>query len=528
MSRLKLKQALSFAPERSLRGALSGLLAAMLLAVAPVGARAAAPETAAAQPVRGGALTVGVAGGSEKDTLDAHRPITHPDEARVLQLFDRLLEMDPDQRVQPSLASSVTSNADATTWTVTLREGIQFSDGRPITLDDVIASFLRMSDPQHPTTGTVPLRYLQRDAFVKVDEHTLEFHFSKPVVDFEEMVSNYFFGIVPADYDPAKPVSSGPYMLKSFVPGQQSTFVRNPHYWRAGQPYLDSVTIVDFQDDTARVNALLSNQVDAIEAVPLGQVRIVQANPQMRVLESHTAGFVPFTMRVDKEPFTDPRVRQAFRLIVNRKQMVAQVLAGRGDIGNDLFSRYDACFAKDIPQRTQDIAKARQLLKEAGKENLEVELVTSPVGAGFVEAAQVFAQQAKAAGVTVHVNRVDPGVFYGDQYLKWTFAQDFYYTHGYINQIQQSSLPDAPYNETHWNDPEWVSLVGEAMQTADAEKRCQLIQQAQKIEHERGSFIVWGFPNALDAYNKKVHGLQPDKSGIGLTSFRLRQVWLAQ
>lgn len=503
-------------------------VAAALMASPSLRAHAATETAAAAQPVSGGALIIGVAGGSEKDSLDAHRPITHPDEARVLQLFDRLLEMSPEWRLQPSLATQVVANEDGTVWTVTMRDGIKFSDGRDITLDDVIASFMRMSDPANPTTGTVPLKFLQRDGFVKVDNKTLEFHFSEPVIDFEEMVSSYFFGIVPADYDPANPVGSGPFMMQDFVPGQQSTFVRNPHYWREGQPYLDSVTIVDFQDDTARVNALLSNQVDAIESVPLGQVRIVQANPQMRVLESHTAGFIPFTMRVDKAPFDDVRVRQAFRLIVDRKQMVAQALAGHGDIGNDIFSRYDPCFPSGVPQRTQDIEKARQLLKEAGKENLEIELVTSPVGAGFVEAAQVFAQQAKAAGVTVHVNRVDPGVFYGDQYLQWTFAQDFYYTHGYISQIQQSSLPDAPFNETHWNDPEWVDIVGEAMRTSDMAKRCALIQKAQKIEHDRGGFIIWGFPSALDAYNKKVQGLRPDKSGIGLTSFRLRQLWLAE
>lgn len=503
-------------------------LSAVWLVSSSLVAQAATDSGASAQPVRGGTLTIGVAGGSEKDTLDAHRPVTHPDEARVLQLYDRLLEMDPEWRIQPALAIKAVPNADGTVWTVTLRDDIHFSDGRPITLDDVIASFLRMSDPENPTTGTVPLKFLQRDGFVKLDDRTLEFHFSKPTVDFEEMVSSYFFGIVPADYDPAKPVSSGPYMLQDFAPGQQSTFVRNPHYWRDGQPYLDAVTIVDFQDDTARVNALLSDQVDAIESVPLGQIRIVQANPKLRVLESHTAGFIPFTMRVDTPPFDDVRVRQAFRLIVNRKQMVSQALAGHGDVGNDMYSRYDPCFPNGVPQREQDIEKAKQLLKEAGYESLEVELVTSPVGAGFVESAQVFAQQAKAAGVKVHVNRVDPGVFYGDQYLKWPFAQDFYYTHGYISQIQQSSLPDAPFNETHWNDPEWLQLVEEAMQTSEPEKRCSLIQKAQKIEHDRGGFIVWGFPNAIDAYHQRVNGLQTDKSGIGLASFRLRQLWLSE
>lgn len=514
---------------RRFRNAL-GAVAAVLVAVTTLTACGSGSgdsgSTEAGDPVQGGSLKVGIVGGSSKDSLDAHRAVTHPDEARVIQLYDRLLEMDLELEPQPALATDVTSNDDGTVWTVKLREDIKFSDGRPITVEDVIATFQRISDPENPTNGTASMSTLVRDGFVKVDEQTLEFHFTEPKVNFEEEVSGYSSGIVPADYDPTNPVGSGAYMLESFTPGQQSVFVRNPHYWRDGQPYLDEITIVDFPDDSARVNALLSGQVDAIDQVPLGQVKVIEGNQQLSLLESETSGFHPFTMRVDQAPFDDPKVRQAFRLIVDREEMVNQVLAGHGTVGNDMYSRYDACYPDDIPQRTQDIAKAKQLLKEAGQENLEIELVTSPVAAGFVEAAQVFAEQAKEAGVTVKVNKVDPGVFYGDQYLQWTFAQDFYFTHGYLSQVQAGSMPNAPYNETHWSDPEWVAIVEEALQTVEDDKRCDLIKQAQAIEFERGGYIVWGFPNSVDAHSTKVHGFEPDKSGIPLTGFRFRQVWI--
>ena len=485
-------------------------------------------DAASGTPVTGGSMTVGIVGGSAKDSLDAHKAVTHPDEARVIQLYDRLLEMNTDLEAEPALATSVTSNEDATIWTVKLRDGIKFSDGRPITLDDVIATYLRISDPDNPTNGTASMKTLDRDGFVKVDGQTLEIHFTAPKVNFEEEATGYSSGIVPADYDPKNPVSSGAYMLKSFTPGEQSTFVRNPNYWRDGQPYLDEVTIVDFPDDTARVNALLSGQVDAVDQVPLGQVKVLKQNPQMKILESETSGFTPFTMRVDQAPFNDPKVREAFRLIVDRQQMVDQVLAGHGDIGNDMYSRYDECYPSDIPQRKQDIKKAKQLLKEAGQENLTVDLVTSEVAAGFVEAAQVFSEQAKEAGVTINVKKVDPGVFYGDQYLQWTFSQDFYFTHGYLSQIQAGSMPDAAYNETHWADPEWVTIAEQALTTVDDDARCALIKQAQKIEYDRGGYIVWGFPNAIDAYTTKVQGLTPDKSGIPLSGYRFRQVWISE
>lgn len=481
---------------------------------------------ASATPVSGGTLRVGIVGGSAKDSLDAHGPITHPDEARAIQLYDTLATYDTKNKLQMALADKFTPSADVKTWTVHLRDGLKFSDGKPITANDVIFTLNRITDPKAPLAGATGLNGLERDAMTAKDAQTIVIPFKQPVATFPDVVAQYNMGIVPVGYNPKQPVSSGPFMLQSFTPGQQSTFVKNPYYWRKGEPLLDKVTIIDFPDDAARVNALLGGQVDAIDQLPLGQVKVVEANPQMKVLESKTGSWIPFTMRVDQPPFNDPKVRDAFRLIVDRKQMVEQVLGGHGTIGNDMYSPLDTCFSTDIPQRTQDIAKAKQLLAEAGQSNLTVDLVTSPVAAGLVEAAQVFAQQAKAAGVTVNVKKVDPGAFYGDQYLKWTFSQDFYYTHDYLSQTIQSGFSTSPYNETHWNDPEWTALVNQANATTDEAARCALIQKAQQIEFDRGGYIIWGFPSSIDAYNTKVHGFVPDLSGIPLTYFGFRSVWL--
>ena len=478
----------------------------------------------AGPPQAGGTLKVGIVGGSTKDTLDAHAPITHPDEARVIQLYGTLTTYDKEHQVEMDLAETITSSKDATTWTVTLRDGLKFSDGSPITADDVIATYKRITDPDNPQHGAASLSTLDRDGLKAEDERTVIFPFKEPFATFEDAVAQYVNGIVPSDYDPKKPVGSGPFMHESFTPGQQSTFAKNPNYWRADKTYLDKVTIIDFPDDTARVNALLGGQVDAIDQLPLGQISVVEANPKFKVLESETGGSLPFTMRVDQPPFDDVRVRQAFRLIVDRKQMVEQVLGGHGSVGNDMYGPLDLCYP-DFPQREQDIEKAKQLLKDAGQENLSVDLVTSPVAAGIVEAAQVFAQQAKAAGVEVKVKKVDPGTFYGDQYLEWTFAQDFFYTRDYLPQMAQNSVASAPYNETHWNNPKWEAIVDEANATVDQDKRCALIEKSEAIEFNTGGYIIWGFPNSVDAHSTAVQGLEPDKSGIPLSYFGFRNVW---
>lgn len=516
-------------PQRKSIGLSLTASVAALLTLAACGSGSTAADSSSSSggtPQAGGTLRVGVVGGSTKDTLDPHSPVTHPDEARVIQLYATLATYDTEHKVEMDLADKITSSKDAKTWTVHLRPGLKFSDGKPITADDVISTFKRITDPKSPQSGAAGLGTLVRDGLKASDANTIVFPFKAPFATFPDAVAQYSNGIVPIGFDAKRPVSSGPFKYESFTSGQQSTFVKNPNYWRQDKTYLDKVTIIDFPDDTARVNALLGGQVDAIDQLPLGQINVVKANPKLKVLESQTGSWLPFTMRVDQPPFNDPRVRQAFRLIVDREQMVKQVLGGQGSVGNDMYGRFDACYPSGTPQRKQDIAKAKQLLADAGKSNLSVELVTSPAAAGLVEAAQVFAQQAKAAGVTVNVKKVDPGVFYGDQYLKWSFSQDFWFTRDYLPQTAAGSLAAAPYNETHWADPAWTKIVDEATATVDQTNRCALIKKAQQIEFDNGGYIIWGFPNSVDAYSSSVQGLVPDKSGIPLTSFGFRNVWL--
>lgn len=512
---------------KTLRTLTAALLTATMIGLAGCSS-AVAPSVDAANsaPKDGGTLRVGIVGGSAKDSLDAHSPVTHPDEARAIQLYETLATYDVNHKVEMALADKITPSADAKTWTVHLRPGLKFSNNKPITADDVIFTLKRITNPKNPMAGATALSALNRDGLKAVDAQTITFPFKTPFATFPDAVAQYNMGIVPVGYDPKNPVSSGPFMMKDFTAGQQSTFVKNPNYWRKGEPHLAAVTIIDFPDDTARVNALLGGQVDAIDQLPLGQINIVKANPALKVLESATGSWVPFTMRVDQPPFNDPKVRQAFRLIVDRKQMVEQVLGGHGTVGNDMYAPFDTCYAKDIPQRAQDIAKAKQLLAEAGKSNLSVDLVTSSAAAGMVEAAQVFAQQAKAAGVTVNVKKVDPGEFYGDKYLQWTFSQDFWFTRDFLPQTAASGFTSSPYNETHWDNKAWSDLVNKASATVDMTSRCALIEKAQQIEFDDGGYIIWGFPNSVDAYSAAVQGFSPDKSGIPLTSFGFRGVWL--
>jgi peptide/nickel transport system substrate-binding protein len=472
----------------------------------------------------GGVLRVGVSGGGADDSIDAHVLTTVPDISRAHQLYEGLAGRNTNSDFELLLAESIEPDKRAQAWTIRLRPGVTFHNGKPVRADDVLFSLRRITDPKDPKTGAASIGYMDLDRSRKLDNRTVRIQLKFPNVAFPDDLGQYFNSIVPTDYDPAKPVGTGPFMYESFVPGERSVFKKNPDYWREGLPRVDEVVIIDFPEDTPRVNALLSGQVDAITDLPAGQIAQVKSNDQFKVLISETGGWQPFTMRVDQAPFKDVKVRQAMRLLVDREQMIEQVLSGQGRVANDLYSPYDPAYDDELPQRRQDLDQAKSLLRQAGQSDLGVELVTSPVVQGIVEAAQVLAEQAKGAGVTINVRKVDPGTFYGDNYLQWAFAQDFWVTRTYLSQVAQCALPDSPFNETHWKDPEFLDLISQARAELDDAKRTELLHRAQEIEYERGGMIIWAFNNQLDAYSDTVGGFHPAKSGFPLTNYGFGRV----
>jgi peptide/nickel transport system substrate-binding protein len=466
---------------------------------------------AANQVRRGGTLRVGATGGGSADTIDAQAPVVDPDIMRVWQLFEPLairtanfsaLEMVLAESIEP-----VGKRPDM--WTVRLKPGIEFHNGKTVTADDVIYSLRRILDPKAPKSGATSLAAVDVGNLVKVDARTVRIPLKTPDSVFPDDIGQYFNTIVPVGYDPTNPIGTGPFRYQSFSPGQQSVFVRNDHYWRSGEPYLDEVVIQDFPDDNTRLNALTSGQVQAIDNLPAALLASLQGNSAFRVLKSSSGSWEPFTMRTDQPPFSDVRVRQAFRLIIDRPKMLEVVLGGQGRIANDLYSPYDPDYDSALPQRHQDLDQARFLLKQAGQSDVKVELVTAPIYQGIVQAAELFAEQAKGAGVTVNLRQLDSTAFFGPNYLKWLFAQDYWSTLNYLTQVEQSSLPGAAYNETHFADPRFIKLIGEARATLDEGKRRELVHAAQTIEWNTGGYIIPYFPDYLDGYSAQLSGFAP-------------------
>src|SRR5919109_178166 len=363
---------------------------------------------AATQIKRGGVFRVGVAGGGATDFIDGQNIVNEPDIVRNVITFEGLAYF--DEKYKPKIAGLAEElrGEKATQYLIRLRQGVEFHNGKTVSADDLIYSLRRFTKAKLGLFGTAAFAAIDPKRIKKLDRRTVRVFLKQPDVTMIDAFCQYFNGIVPEGYSPTSGRGKGPlghigtgaFKVKSFTPGRESVHVRNENYWRDGQPYFDEVHIINFGDVTARVNALLGGQIHAAGDVPFAQVKVIKKRKGLKIYEAPSAAWDPITMRVDQEPFKDVRVRQAFRLLANRPQMVAQGISGHGKIGNDIFSPFDLSYAGDeFPQRKYDPEQARSLLKKAGQEGLTIDLQTTDGDSGMVEVAQIFAQNAKAGGV---------------------------------------------------------------------------------------------------------------------------------
>lgn len=232
-------------------------------------------------------------------------------------------------------------------------------------------------------------------------------------------------------------------------------------------------------------------------------------------------------MKTDRPPFDDPRVREAFFLLADREELVKGALSGAGETGNDLFGKGYEYYADELPQREQDIDRARHLLRKAGAEKLRVTLDTSAVAAGFTEAAGIFRDQAARAGVTVDVRMGSKDSYWKDILDSGTLCC---YRSGAMpieSHISQRLLTDSTTNATKWQDKNFDALYRQAQSTRDRTARAALYTRMQRRLHAEGGFLVWGFGDWILGTASSLRGVAREAPANTLDWARFDKVWLA-
>ena len=471
-----------------------------------------------------GTLKAGLTGGASNDTEDADNGLNYLDIARIVQLYDPLININTAGLMELQLAESIEPNTDATKWTVRIRPDVEFHNGKTLTAEDVIFTLRRIINPKLALVGGVTLNAVDGANIRALDSRTVSIPCHTPFSTLPEALTDYNCYIVPVDYNPQRPIGTGAFRWESFTPGVESVYVRNPNYWQAGLPYVDKLIISDYPETTSQVNALASGEVDYVDQLPASAVAQARAGGATIVVSTGGA-FNPFVMRVDRPPFNDVRVRQAFRYIVDRQQMRTLVYGGHGDLGNDLFAITDPQYNHEIPQRAQDLDRARSLLKSAGHESLTVQLITSPIAGGVTEAAAVFAQQASLAGVKVTLQQIPNSTFFGPAYTTRVFTQDDWMYTPYFAQVAWSMVPGAPINETHFDNARYNSLYAEALKTTDTARKTDIVHEMQLIEWDTGGYIIPVFSPFLDAHSPRLHGITGSRMGMPSWAYAFKTCW---
>lgn len=454
-----------------------------------------------------GILRVAALGAGTTETLNPTHMDSGASTARAFQIFEPLVRMgNSDQIVENVLAESLTPNGDGSVWTLKLRGGVTWHDGTPLKVDDVI--YTMNYNVEKATWASNVWSNVDRAKLKKMDDLTLEIPLTAPNFLYPEtLVDGNELIIKDGTTSFEQPVGTGPFKFKSFTPGQQSTFVRNDNYWD-GAPKLASVEITSINDDTTRVNALLSGQVDAISGVPFsGIVQLEGAG--LTVSNEPSGSWVGIRMNTQMKPFDDPRVRQAMRLLIDREQVVNNAYGGNATIGNDLFGWFAPDFAK-LPQRTYDPERARQLLKEAGYDNLTLTLPTTNVGPGTNEMVTLFAASAAKAGVTINVQQMPPAEYYATPQNKRQWTPVSWGGRPISSMIKSQMSRQAiasGLSETSWDNRDFLNSYEAAISASDPTGQRTHLIEAQTKMYDEGPYIIPAFYNTVTASSKSVTGL---------------------
>ncbi|MDO8210243.1 ABC transporter substrate-binding protein [Conexibacter sp. CPCC 206217] len=432
---------------------------------------------------------------------------------------------EPD--LKPVLAESWEPNADSSVWTFKIRQGVRFNDGRPMTTRDVAATFNRLADPRNGTNALEVFDGILSPGGTRaVDATTVVFELDQANGSWPWLVSsdNSSAIILPADYDgdwESTFIGTGPWRKESYTPKVRASFVRNDDYW--GEPALaDRLEYTLFEDEVAMVLALQAGNVDLIGSFSVGAGQsLLRRDGRFTVNAIKSAAHSNWTLRTDRPPLDDPRVRRALALSLNRDELVRELLKGYADLGNDSpFAPVFPMTNTDVPQRAQDIEQAKALLSQAGLTDgfdLEVTVWNVGVNAAYAQLAQ---NSARDAGIRLRLTMQDTATFLGTGEFGSSPQLDVmsgigdWGSRGVPNAYLTAQLsPGGVRNAAHWRSADYARLLRTYMGESDLQAQRRTAGQIQELLLEQTPVIYAFFPNYLTATTASVQGVVPTAMG---------------
>lgn len=472
------------------------------------------------KPRPGGTFSIG-----QQVPSGALDPLTIDDQSGlgILSLSgDYLIWSDSHLIPQPRLAESWSHNGDASVWTFKIREGVKFHDGTPMDTEDVATTFNRLADPANGSNAlSVFTNVLSKDGAKALDPTTVQFTLEAPNGNFPFLVSsdNYNAIILPKNYPgnwQETFIGTGPWQLGQYRPDEGVSLLPNKHYWDpTRQPLADNLEIVFYSDEQGLVLAFVGGQFDFAQQYSVSGGRAAITDPNVITLGVRSSAFREIHMRCDQKPFTDKRVRQAMGLLVNRKVLVDGLLATKADYGDDSpFAPVFKSTAPGVPQRHQDIRKAKQLLEAAGvADGFSVQLDTWQ-GFEMPELAQVLQQEVRVANVNMSLSITDNATYYGaatfgdSLWLDSTMGITEYGHRGVPNVLLGAPLvSNGTWNAAHFRNKTYDKLVSQYVAAIDLDSQRAAAKQIQELLLDETPILYTYFYYYLAGTRKNVTGV---------------------
>jgi peptide/nickel transport system substrate-binding protein len=438
-------------------------------------------------------------------------------------VYDYLVDINPESKIQPRLATSWSRSDDGLTYTFQLAEGVVFHDGSEFTAEDVVWTFNRLRDP----VLELPTASLYSNVAMVSATGELEVTFtlteSNPFFLFD--LSDNHALILKAGTEDADTNfnGTGPFKVAEYILEDRIVLEANEEYFLPGQPKLAGLEIVFFNDEAASVNALRSGQIDLVMRMSTSLFTSLQDEEGIVTIDIPTNGFDLVRLRSDREPGNDARVIQALKLATDRAAILELVQQGFGAVGRDspIGPLYPTYYSEDTPIPARDIEAAKALLREAGyEEGLSLELHTPDTG-GRPDLASVLKEQWSAAGVDVEIFVEPESVYYGEN--GW-LEVNLGITGWGSRPVPQFYLDvmlecDAVWNESHFCDEMFDELSATAGSTLDEAERIEAYAEIQRLLIERGPVIIPYFFAQFAAISDDFDGFEL-KAFAGRTDFR--------
>jgi peptide/nickel transport system substrate-binding protein len=434
----------------------------------------------------------------------------------------------------PELAINWKPNKSASEWIYFLRQGVKFANGKPMTADDVIATYHRLLTDPTSQAGSAFSGVLSDAGVTKVDDFTISFKLDTPTASFPYLTSSttYQAIILPKDYvGPFEktPQTTGAFNLVAYTPGVSARYDRNPNWWGGSAP-LDGVDVT-LGEDTAIINALIGGQLDLLNGVVYFNSKALFNNPNIQIFKARGATHREIPMRVDQKDSVlfDKRVRQAIALTLNRPDIIKTLFNGNADLGND--SPFAPVYPSTVgppavAQRHKDLQKANELIAAAGlKKGWKVPLVTYQT-AELPSLAQIVKQAVKSIGGTIDIKILTGTQYYSGSptetpWLNNPMTITDWGHRGVPNVLLNAALTSkavpskkaGTWNAAHFKNKKYDSLVKQFGATPSLADQRKIAKQIELLLLDQTPVIFPYFYNSFNAGSPKVKGYQVDQLG---------------